>query len=89
MLPSRRYPEAGWSDAALTAVYKKGDTGDLNFCLQGSQLEMFWASCLVQSVVSIRLGGNAEIIGAEAKAQAGFTDREQEHYILMFLCCCS
>ena len=66
---SGRYPE-GWSAAALTAVYKKGEAGDLNN-YRGIAVGNVLGK-LFGSVLNTRLDAYAELIGARAEGQAGF-----------------
>lgn len=66
---SGHYPE-NWSAAALTAVYKKGDAGDLNN-YRGIAVGNVLGK-LFGSVLNTRLDTYAERIGARAEGQAGF-----------------
>jgi hypothetical protein len=66
---SGQYPES-WSAAALTAVYKKGEAGDLNN-YRGIAVGNVLGK-LFGSVLNTRLDAYAERIGARAEGQAGF-----------------
>lgn len=66
---SGRYPE-GWSAAALTAVYKKGEAENLNN-YRGIAVGNVLGK-LFGSVLNTRLDAYAERIGARAEGQAGF-----------------